>query len=66
MKTYRFDCRSTPDGFTQWASVLDENGQEVQRIDRNVQLETVAQFRIRVSAMLEAEGCVADEHQYTL
>ena len=26
MKTYRFDCRSTPDGFTQWASVLDENG----------------------------------------
>lgn len=66
MKTYRFDCRSTPDGFTQWASVLDENGQEVQRIDRNVQLETVAQFRNRVSAMLEAEGCVADEHQYTL
>ena len=66
MKTYRFDCRSTPDGFTQWASVLDENGQEVQRIDRNVQLETVAQFRDRVSAMLEAEGCVADEHQYTL
>ena len=66
MKTYRFDCRSTPDGFTQWASVLDEDGQEVQRIDRNVQLETVAQFRNRVSAMLEAEGCVADEHQYTL
>ena len=66
MKTYRFDCRSTPDGFTQWASVLDENGQEVQRIDRNVQLETVAQFRNRVSAMLEAKGCVADEHQYTL
>lgn len=66
MKTYRFDCRSTPDGFTQWASVLDENGQEIQRIDRNVQLETVAQFRNRVSAMLEAEGCVADEHQYTL
>ena len=66
MNTYRFDCRSTPDGFTQWASVLDENGQEVQRIDRNVQLETVAQFRNRVSAMLEAEGCVADEHQYTL
>ena len=66
MKTYRFDCRSTPDGFTQWASVLDENGQEVQRIDRNVQLETVAQFRNRVSAMLKAEGCVADEHQYTL
>ena len=66
MKTYRFDCRSTPDGFTQWASVLDENGQEIQRIDRNVQLETVAQFRNRVSAMLEADGCVADEHQYTL
>ena len=66
MKTYRFDCRSTPDGFTQWASVLDEDGQEVRRIDRNVQLETVAQFRNRVSAMLEAEGCTADEHQYTL
>ena len=66
MKTYRFDCRSTPDGLTQWASVLDENGKELQRIDRDVHMETVAQFRNRVSAMLEAEGCVADEHQYTL
>ena len=66
MKTYRFDCRSTPDGFTQWASVLDEEGKELCRIDRNVQVETVAQFRNRVSAMLEAEGCVADEHQYSL
>ena len=28
MNTYRFDCRSTPDGFTQWASVLDEDGKE--------------------------------------
>ena len=66
MKTYRFDCRSTPDGFTQWVSVFDENGQELKRIDRNVQMETVAQFRNRVSALLEAEGCVADERQYTL
>ena len=66
MTTYRFDCRSTPDGFTQWVSVFDENGQELKRIDRNVQMETVAQFRNRVSALLEAEGCVADERQYTL
>jgi hypothetical protein len=29
-------------------------------------METVAQFRNRVSAMLEAEGCVAAEHQYSL
>ena len=66
MKTYRFDCRSTPDGFTQWASVLDEDGKELRRIDRDVHMETVAQFRNRVSAMLEAEGCVAAEHQYSL
>ena len=66
MNTYRFDCRSTPDGFTQWASVLDEDGKELRRIDRDVHMETVAQFRNRVSAMLEAEGCVAAEHQYSL
>lgn len=66
MMIYRFDCRSTPDGFTQWASVYDENGTELRRIERNVQQETVTQFRTRVGAMLEAEGCVADEHQYTL
>lgn len=66
MNTYRFDCRSTPDGFTQWASVLDEDGKELRRIQRDVQLETVAQFRARVGAMLEAEGCAYDEHQYSL
>ena len=66
MKTYLFDCRSTPDGFTQWASVLDEDGKELRRIDRDVHMETVAQFRNRVSTMLEAEGCVAAEHQYSL
>jgi hypothetical protein len=66
MKTYRFDCRSTPDGFTQWACVYDEKGTELRRIDRDVQQETVMQFRTRVSAMLEAEGCVPDEHQYSL
>ena len=66
MTTYRFDCRSTPDGFTQWASVFDENGNELRRIDRDVHQETVMQFRTRVGAMLEAEGCVPDEHQYSL
>ena len=66
MMIYRFDCRSTPDGLTQWASVFDEDGNEVRRIDRDVQQETVMQFRLRVGAMLEAEGCVADPHQYTL
>ena len=66
MKIYRFDCRSTPDGLTQWASVLDEQGKELRRIDLDVHTETVAQFRKRVSALLEAEGCVADEHQYSL
>ena len=66
MKTYRFDCRSTPDGLTQWCSVLDEQGKELQRIDRDVQMETASQFWKRVSAQLEAEGCVLAENQYTL
>ncbi|MBO4831403.1 MAG: hypothetical protein J5569_02895 [Oscillospiraceae bacterium] len=66
MNTYRFDCRSTPDGFTQWACVYDENGTEIRRIDRDVQQETVTQFRVRVGKMLEAEGCVPDENQYCL
>ena len=66
MNTYRFDCRSTPDGFTQWVSVLDEDGKELRRTQRDVQLETVAQFRARVGEMLEAEGCAYDEHQYSL
>ena len=66
MKTYQFDCRSTPRGLTQWAVVLDESGAELRRIDRDVQQETVSEFRNRVSAMLEAEGIVPAEHQYTL
>ncbi len=65
MKTYRFDCRSTPRGFTQWASV-QEDGVEVRRIDRDVHMETVRQFRERVGAELEAQGYQPDEHQYTL
>jgi len=63
---YRFDCRSTPDGFTQWAGVFDESGNEVRRIDRDVQKETVMQFRLRVGAMLEAEGIAPDPNQYSL
>ena len=65
MKTYKFECLSTWDGFTQWASAM-ENGVEVRRIDRDVHLETVRQFRERVGAELEAEGYQYDEHQYTL
>ena len=65
MKEYRFDCRSTPDGFTQWA-VCTADGVEVKRIDRDVRLETVGQFRKRVGAMLEAEGYVPAPDQYTL
>ncbi len=65
MKTYRFFCRSTRRGFTEWV-VASEDGREVKRIDRNVQIETVREFRERVGAMLEAEGFVPDEHQYTL
>ncbi len=65
MKTYKFVCRSTRRGFTEWASVC-EDGTEVRRIDRNVQLETVREFRERVGAQLEAEGYQPEEHQYTL
>lgn len=65
MKTYKFECRSTRGGFTEWASIL-EDGQEVGRIDRNVQLETVREFRERVGAQLEAEGCQPEPHQYRL
>ena len=65
MKEYRFDCRSTPDGFTQWA-LCTEDGVEVKRIDRDVHAETVRQFRERVGALLEAEGYVPAPDQYTL
>ena len=65
MKTYKFDCRSTRGGFKQWALLL-EDGQEIGRIDRNVQVETVREFRERVSAQLEAEGYTPEPHQYTL
>lgn len=65
MKTYRFDCRSTRGGFTEWAAVL-ENGKEISRIDRNVQAETVSEFRARVAAELEAQGCTAEPNQYAL
>ncbi len=65
MKTYKFVCRSTRGGFTEWASVM-EDGEEVRRIDRDVHLETVRQFRERVGAQLEAEGYQPAEHQYTL
>lgn len=65
MKTYRFFCRSTRRGFTEWV-VASEDGQEVKRMDRNVQVETVREFRERVSAILEAEGYVPEDHQYTL
>ena len=61
MKTYKFVCRSTRRGFTEWASVM-EDAVEVRRIDR----ETVRQFRERVGAQLEAEGYQLAEHQYTL
>jgi hypothetical protein len=65
MKEYKFCCRSTPDGFTEWASVL-EDGKEVKRVDRDVHMETVRQFRERVGAALEAEGYVPAPNQYTL
>ena len=65
MKTYKFVCRSTRGGFTEWASVC-EDGKEVKRIDRNGWLETVRQFRERVGAELEAEGYQMEDHQYTL
>lgn len=65
MKTFKFCCRSTRRGFTEWASVC-EDGKEVRRIDRDVTLETVRQFRERVGSQLEAEGYQMADHQYTL
>lgn len=65
MKTFKFCCRSTRRGLTEWASVC-EDGKEVKRIDRDVTLETVRQFRERVGAQLEAEGYQMADHQYTL
>ena len=65
MKTYKFVCRSTRGGFTEWASVC-EDGKEVRRIDRDVTMETVRQFRERVGAELEAGCYQMEEHQYTL
>ena len=65
MKTFKFCCRSTRRGFTEWASVC-EDGKEVKRIDRDVHLETVRQFRVRVCAQLEAECYQMADHQYTL
>ena len=64
-KTFKFCCRSTRGGFTEWA-VACEDGVEVKRIDRDVTMETVRQFRERVGAQLEAEGYKPAEHQYTL
>ncbi len=60
MKTYQFFCRSTRRGFTEWA-VASEDGAEVRRVDRNVQLETTREFRERVGAELEKEGYVPAE-----
>lgn len=65
MKTYRFNCKSTRAGFTEWITAF-EDGKEVKRIDRDVTIETVRQFRERVAADLEAEGFVCEEGQYTL
>ena len=65
MKEYIFECRSTTRGLRQWAACL-EDGVEVRRIDRDVQQETVSQFRKRVGAELEAEGYVPAPNQYTL
>ena len=65
LKEYKFVCRSTPGGFTEWASCT-EDGVEVKRVDRDVHMETVRQFRERVGAELEAEGFVPAPNQYTL
>ncbi|MBQ8026232.1 MAG: hypothetical protein IKS27_06990 [Oscillospiraceae bacterium] len=65
MKTYKFCCRSTRGGFTEWASVMEDDV-EVKRIDRDVTMETVRQFRERVGAELEAQGYKMAEHQYSL
>ncbi|MCD8116083.1 MAG: hypothetical protein LUE21_03025 [Oscillospiraceae bacterium] len=65
MKTYRFYCRSTRQGFTEWAVAM-EDGQEVCRIDRDVHMETVRQFRERVAQELETQGYTPAPGQYTL
>ena len=65
MKTYKFCCRSPRGGFTEWASVMEDDV-EVKRIDRDVTMETVRQFRERVGAELEAQGYKMAEHQYSL
>ena len=65
MKTYKFECRSTRRGFTEWAVAM-EDGVEVKRIDRDVHMETVRQFRERVGAELEAEGYTPAPGQYSL
>jgi hypothetical protein len=65
LKTYKFCCRSTRGGFTEWASVMEDDV-EVKRIDRDVTMETVRQFRERVGAELEAQGYKMAEHQYSL
>ena len=65
MKTYKFVCRSTRRGFKEYACAMEDE-KEVKRIDRDVTMETVTQFRTRVGAQLEAEGYVMAPHQYTL
>ena len=65
MKTYKFCCRSTRGGFTERTSVMEDDV-EVKRIDRDVTMETVRQFRERVGAELEAQGYKMAEHQYSL
>lgn len=66
LKTYKFVCRSTRGGFKEYACAMDESGNEIKRINRDVTQETVTQFRTRVGAQLEAEGFVMAPHQYTL
>lgn len=65
MKTYRFYCRSTRRGFTEWV-IASEDGKEMERIDRDVTMETVRQFRERTAALLEAKGYEPEPGQYTL
>ena len=65
MKTYRFYCRSTRHGFTEWA-IASDNGVETERIDRDVTLETVREFRERAAKALEAKGYTPEPNQYTL
>ena len=65
MKEYKFYCRSTPDGFTEWV-IATEDGKEVKRLDRDVHMETTRQFRERTGALLEADGFAPAPDQYTL